>query len=49
MKKSLKQVRGQKQVREWKQAKDRTKGSLYQGRRKHFVIGQANLVQQDWY
>ena len=27
--KSLKQVRGQKQVREWKQAKDRAKGSLY--------------------
>ena len=31
MKKSLKQVRGQKQVREWKQVKDGAKGSLYVG------------------
>ena len=29
MKKLLKQVRGQKQVREWKQVKDGAKGSLY--------------------
>ena len=28
MKKVLKQVRGQKQVREWKQVKDGAKGSL---------------------
>ena len=28
MKKLLKQVRGQKQVREWKQVKDGAKGSL---------------------
>ena len=27
--KVLKQVRGQKQVREWKQVKDGAKGSLY--------------------
>ena len=29
VKKLLKQVRGQKQVREWKQVKDGAKGSLY--------------------
>ena len=29
VKKLLKQVRGQKQVREWKQVKDEAKGSLY--------------------
>ena len=29
MKKLLKQVGGQKQVREWKQVKDGAKGSLY--------------------
>ena len=29
MKKLLKQVRGQKQVREWKQVEDGAKGSLY--------------------
>ena len=29
MKKLLKQARGQKQVREWKQVKDGAKGSLY--------------------
>ena len=38
MKKLLKQVRGQKQVREWKQVKDGVKGSLYVDNSKEFAI-----------